>query len=185
MGVPPIDWAAFSWEAFATLATGAAAVAAATFVGLRQLGIAREQMAITERQSRILERQVGLDELNLRVDLFEQRFAVYERARKFLGAIMAHADRPDAEIQRGYVVALDEARFLFRPEVHAQLREIWERSAAFFAVKSAMEAEYRRTGDYGGDNIDRERRHLDWLMAKFENLAELFGDELKLSAVQA
>lgn len=174
MTLPPIDLTEFSWEALATLVTGLAAVIAAMLVGLRQAGIA-------DRQSRILARQVGLDELALRAELFEQRFAVYEGVRKFLAAIMAYADKPEPEIERGYLVAMDQARFLFRPEVHEQLREVWKRACGFFAVKSVMKAQYEKTGDYGHANIEKEHEHLLWLAGKLENLSELFGEELRLS----
>jgi hypothetical protein len=97
-----IAWTDFSWEAFATLATGIGAVVAAIVVGLRQAGI-------SDRQSRILERQVGLDELKLRSDLFDRRFAVYEATRKFVGHIMAHASEPDQQTQSEFLVALDQA----------------------------------------------------------------------------
>jgi len=46
-----IDWSSFGWDAFATLATGFAAVVAANFVGSRQV-------KITERQTDILDRQI-------------------------------------------------------------------------------------------------------------------------------
>ena len=58
----PIYWSAFSWEAFATLATGLAAVGGAVWILMRQ------QLS--------LDRQVELQELKLRSDLFDRRFVV-------------------------------------------------------------------------------------------------------------
>jgi nucleoside permease NupC len=58
-----IYWSSFIWEVFATLATGLAAVAAALVIGLRQMGIAKDQVAIADRQSRILANQAHLEEL--------------------------------------------------------------------------------------------------------------------------
>ena len=69
-----IAWCSLTWEAFATLLTGGLAVGAATVVGVRQLAISR--------------RQIALEEHKFRVDLFDERFAVYEFVRKWLGFIL-------------------------------------------------------------------------------------------------
>ena len=140
-----IYWEQFTWEAFATLTTGAAAVAGAVVIGLRQAKIA-------DRQSKILSRQVALDELQLRSDLFDRRWAVYEATREFLGEIMRHAAEPNQEIQRKFLLAKNEAEFLFQPAVGERLQDVWERSCAFCAVKSVSDHLYQTTGTYGPDD---------------------------------
>ncbi|MFO0437668.1 MAG: hypothetical protein ACK5YD_03995 [Phenylobacterium sp.] len=183
--LPQIDWIAFTWEAFATLATGAGAVAAAVVIGLRQSAIAGRQAAIADRQSRILEKQVHLEELKLRSELFERRFAVYQATRSFCSVIMAHADEPEQKVQQEFLTALDQSKFLFRPSVHDDLKELWKRSCGFFATKSVMKHKYETTGDYGQDNIDREYAYLNWLTERLDSLSELFGEEAKLSGQPA
>ena len=49
---PPIYWNQFSWEAFATLATGILAVAAAAWVGYGQLKLQRRQTELLEAAER-------------------------------------------------------------------------------------------------------------------------------------
>lgn len=171
-----INWSAFSWEAFATLATGILAVGAAIYVG-------RRQVAISDRQSRILERQTNLDALRYRSELFERRFEVYEATARFLGGIMTHADEPERDVQMRFLAAVDASRFLFAPQVATELREIWKESCAFFATKSIMKANYSRTGSYGDGMPDKEFQQITGLNTRLESLGDIFGDELRLSEV--
>lgn len=174
MGEYNVDWAAFSWDAFATLATGFAAVFAAFLVG-------RRQAAISDRQNQILDRQMLLSELSLRSDLFDRRFACYERVRFFLGRIIAHADRPEHEVQADFLTALNESKFLFRQDVHGELKEIWREACTYFAVHAETKATYKREGHYG-PKLESEHELLLKLTKRIETLADVFGDELKLSA---
>ncbi len=150
-------------------------------IGLRQSSIADRQAAIADRQSRILEKQVHLEELKLRSELFERRFAVYEATRSFCSAIIRHADEPEQKVQREFLIALEQSKFLFRPSAHDDLKDLWKRSCSFFATKSVMKHKYETTRDYGQDNIEREHAYLNWLTERFDSLSDLFGDEAKLS----
>ena len=179
--LPQVYWTSFSWEAFSTLATGAGAVLAAVVIGVRQSAIAERQVAIADRQSRILEKQAHLEELKLRSELFERRFAVYQATRSFCVSIMAHADEPEQGIQRDFLTALDQSKFLFRPSVYADLKDLWARSCGFFATRSVMKHKYETTGDYGQENIEREHEYLTWLTDRLDKLSDLFGDEAMLS----
>ena len=169
-----IYWSEFTWEAFATLVTGASAVGGAVWVGIRQSGI-------SHRQTQILDRQVRLEELSLRADLFERRFVVYEATRKFLAEIVAHADKPTPEVEREFVIALNESVFLFNGDVHIRIRGIWKTACEFFAGHTVLEAANRRGATNPQDLLDREHKQLLELSDKLLNLAAEFGDELKLS----
>jgi hypothetical protein len=173
-----IDWSRFTWEAFATLVTGGAAVGAAWWVGRRQVGIA-------DRQTRILDRQAGFEEMKLRTELFERRHAVYEATRQFLAAIMTTADEPKQPVQHDFLVAMDQARFLYRAEVYDQLQEIWKRACSFFAIKSTMKAQYESTGAYAQADVNGEYEALLWVNTKLETLSEVFGEELRLGATSS
>ncbi len=168
-----IDWSGFTWEAFATLVTGLAAVGAALVVGLRQLGIA-------DRQREILERQVGFDEMKLRADLFDRRFRVYEATLRLVVQVVQRADKADSEIERDFAVALDQSRLLFKPAVHAALKRIWDDYCNFCAVKSIMKANYEQKGDYGKEQIEAGNKYFLKVGTLVQNLTELFGDELSL-----
>lgn len=173
-----IYWSTFTWEAFATLLTGVLAVGAAVYIG-------RRQVAISDRQGRILEKQVGLDALKHRSDLFERRFEIYEASARFLGAIVTHAAEPDREIEMRFLSAMNASKFLFAPNVAADLKEIWKESCAFFATKSVMRANYDKTGSYGEGMPAKELQQITSLNARLESLSELFGEELRLSDVEA
>ena len=176
-----IYWSSLSWEAFATLVTGGGAVTAALVIGLRQMGIARDQVGIADRQSRILAKQVHLEELRLRTELFERRFAVYQATREFLADIMRSAAEPERGLQQKFLTAIDQSKFLFRTSVHDDLTDIWRRSCNFFATKSIMSHLFESTGDYGAENVENEHAYLLWLVQRLENLSDLFGEEAKLS----
>jgi hypothetical protein len=171
--MPMIHWDQFSWEAFATLATGFAAVIAAMIVGLRQSGIA-------DRQAQILQTQVGLDSLKLRSDLFDRRFAVYEETRKLVIHVMAHAAKASQETEREFFLAVDKSIFLFHPAVHERLDDIWKKYNEFCTVRSMMDESYDRTKTYGQENIERKTQLLNFFHVTLANYHDVFGDELRL-----
>lgn len=169
-----VYWEQFSWEAFATLGTGAMAVVGAVFIGLRQIGIAK-------RQSEITGRQVALAALSAKVEVFDRRWAVYDSTREFVSAIMRHAAEPDQQVQQAFLIGLNKAKFLFEPRVYCELKEIWDRSCQFFAVQSDSQHLFQTTGAYGQENIEKRHAYLIWINSRLENLAAIFGAELRLS----
>jgi hypothetical protein len=171
--MPAIYWTAFTWEAFATLASGLAAVAAAFTVG-------RRQVAIADRQSKILDRQVALDEMTLRSELFDRRFAIYERTRALLSAVLVHDAPAEDPVVRAFQVALNQSTFLFRPSVCAHLGVIWDRYCKYGAVKGMMDDNFRRTGQYGNELIEVHTAHLLYFNETLQDLSEALGDEMRL-----
>lgn len=169
-----INWAAFTWDAFATLFTGILAVGAALFVGLRQV-------KISDRQSRILEQQADIDALKYRSELFDRRLEVYDATARFLAAILQKAAEPEQEIIRSFLLARDSARFLFVDQVTVDLHKVWDDCCAFFAAKRASDANFAKTGSYGDSASELEYKQLNVINDRFQNLSDLFGDELKLS----
>ncbi len=166
--IPEMKLAYLSWEAFATLITGISAVGAATYVAMRQ--------------QEITERQVKLAELTLRSDLFSHRFDVYEVTRKFLGHIVAHATPPDGNLDQEYLSALGRAQFLFSPPVHENLKDIWSLASRFRAAHIVMKAHRDQHGTYDASQVDAEHEALKSISDVFGNLANMFGEELRLSA---
>ena len=85
MSWAPIAWKEFSWEAFATLATGLAAVAGATWVGLRQLRISQRLIETQQVQidlaSIASDREYAMQQQEFRLALFEKRFQILEEFR--------------------------------------------------------------------------------------------------------
>lgn len=155
-----IDWEAFTWEAFATLATGGAAVVAAYKVGKRQIDIQA--------------RQTSLQEIALRSSLFDKRYLVFENTRAFLGYILREANSPDPETERQFIVSIGESRFLFESAVHDALDEIWKKSIDYHALKQTMAASFRQHGHHGDGNPAREQEMFSWFSEKFKALPSIF-----------
>lgn len=168
-----IAWCDFTWEAFATLITGLSAVGGAVWVGSRQV-------IIQQKQAEIQLRQTQLQEAELRSELFDRRYRVYERVKKFMTEILQKADDPEEITQREYLVAMGESRFLFHDNVRQGLDEIWENWTKFHVLKVTMKRTYDLEGHYGEGNPDREYEALKWFNERFKTLPELF-DELRLS----
>jgi hypothetical protein len=185
-----IEWTAFTWEAFATLVTGILAVIAAVVIGVRQSGIASaqtdiagRQADIAGRQAEILQKQVALDELKLRADLFEKRFAVYDATRHILSQAIQDSKRPARgdERETAFLIAKDQATFLFRPSVSDDLHSIWMSICASQAVRAEMDANFARDRDYGEGLPEKQLNHSLWQAERLRTLSDVFGDELKLT----
>lgn len=178
-----IDWQEFTWEAFATLLTGLAAVVAAVIVGLRQAAIQREQVAVAARQTKILDRQTALAELTLRNDLFEKRHDVYRATKNLLikavqnGGWVSYND----SIRHDFLIAMDKATFLFRPSVKNDLQVIWEKVNEGTFVHDEMQALYQREGHYGQDFPKQSYDISIWITGRLPTLSDVFGHELRLS----
>jgi hypothetical protein len=167
-----IAWTEFDWPSFATLAAGAMAVVAATIVGVRQARIAA-------RQTEILDRQGRLAEVALRNELFEKRYVVFERTRDFVMHIIHHAEVADGETRNDFLRALGEAAFLFRPQVHQKLDEIWRVAGDYAVLKAEMNSTFAREGHYGDGNPQRNHDLFLRFPAFAKELPDVF-DELKL-----
>lgn len=134
--IPEMNFNYISWEAFATLVTGAFAVGGAVYVGLRQADISRTQADILSRQTEISERA-------LRMQAFDRRLSVFNAANNWLNYVLRTGNVPGltqdrsypsghekehwkhgAEEQRAFLMAMEEARFLFSARVHDELERL-------------------------------------------------------------
>lgn len=168
----PIYWDQFTWEAFASLTTGAAAVAGAVLVGLRQV-------AITNRQTSILERQTSLEEVKIRVDLHERRMAVYDTAGSYLAAALREARPPSTDIDRKFQNARSDATFLFGPRVNGELKAIFTTMIRYEAAWKAID---RTRNTSNADDNDREHSLFEALERHYAGLATLFSEEMSLGS---
>ena len=173
-----------TWDALATFVTGLGAVAGAVVVGLRQVGITREQTAIAARQADILREQTKLARLGFHETMFDRRMAVYDDVNLFLSHILRHAASPPQETEQAFLEASRRARFLFRTDVNEGLSELWKKACAFHALKAEMLHTIQTEGHYGEGNPDKESEMLQWFAKRLEKLPELFGDELQLGQDQ-
>jgi len=185
--MPPMTFDYLSWEAFATLLTGALAVGAALIVGLRQTDIQTKQVVIQHRLA-------DLEEMKLRQALFEARYQVYNASRKWLVATVKYGSPPySAKDLAGaqkvvemkwadeFLDALDRSRFLFRPAVRDVLVKMWNAGEDIIQADRALERE-RTTQEQREKAADKHDEAFKYLSGLLGDFSDLFGDELVLTA---
>jgi hypothetical protein len=174
-----IDWAAFSWEAFAALATGAGAVAGATWVGLRQVGISR-------RQTEILDRQVELEEAKLRAEMFDRRLQTYEAAADFLLNLGRQPNEDDGQELRisRFAQKLRESQFLFESRVYEGLSEIWEAGNQQRTDRAISIGNHADDMPYDRQLSQRIQDRTVWSLKRLNSLHELFEDDLNIMQIK-
>lgn len=110
-----IDWCGMTWEAFATLAAGGAAVIGATIIGINQ--------------TKILGAQHTLEKLRLKSELFDKRYRVFVEFGVFLDIAAAG---PESEIQKvieGTRQNVERSIFLFDHTVYDVLSPLFEKGS--------------------------------------------------------
>lgn len=123
---PPMKFAYLSWDAFATILTGALAVGAAIFVGVRQ--------------HQIIKRQTDIQALALNASLFDRRMA-------FVSAFTDHSialkwqREAVAKTRQILVERSREVPFLFSAEVMEIVDEAWSMSTRIGSCLEAMHEE--------------------------------------------
>ena len=156
-----VDWCAFSWEAFATLATGLAAVIGAYSLGRRQI--------------KILGRQTALQESQIKVAVFERRMDVFRAVEKLIHGVFHDGGPVSYELERGFVIAQQEARFLFANDTNDFLKEVWTKYVQLKVYDSVKKESFEETGQYGQENIDKTHEALTWLAECSSGLAGHFA----------
>ena len=165
----PIYWDAFTWQAFATLVAGGAAVAGAIYV-------VRKQTAITARQADIQAKQVELQAMQLRANLFDRRIKVYDATFEWLRVIAAegympgeHGRTTDATraVEHAFYRAIYASKLLFNKSVYDKLEALRKRAIEWTQLK--RNDEHAKAGAI-----------YEELLRLTENLDDFFGDELKL-----
>jgi hypothetical protein len=118
-----INWTAFNWQAFATIATGLLAVAAATFVAWQQVRLKRQELRLS-----LFEKRKGC------LDQFRLVASDFNRTGRFSQSSVS-------EIQR----LLNEVKLLFNDAVIHEIDELWD--AAFLQYHhTGLTKSYRDDG---------------------------------------
>ena len=162
MGSQLIYWTTFSWEAFAALATGLVAVIAAWRIGLKQIGI--------------MDRQVASQELAVRIELYDRRYSVFDRARNFILRVMQHGDFITDVTAVSFQLAVVESKFLFCQPVYDGLNEIWKEACQLNKIQTDMTHSYNSTRQYGEENINAQVDLNIWFSKTLNNLPTLFSE---------
>ena len=155
-----IAWSSFTWEAFATLTAGIAAVLAALVVGLRQ--------------SKVLNRQTELQASGLKIGLFERRMDVFRAVEQLIYGAIGNGGPVSDSVEREFIKAKQEARFLFDVSMDQLFRDIWENYVKLKIYSGTMNDEFEKSGHYGQENIDQKYAAIRWLSECSDNLADRF-----------
>lgn len=126
-----INWSAFSWDAFATLATGLAAVFAAWRVGNRQVALLAEQQNFVNQQAEQA-REIKLQEL--RISLIDRRSECIHIMRELTDVFFRNA-RLERDQWPNLTRVLNSSRLIFPIEISDDIGKILDssfRSQQFF-----------------------------------------------------
>lgn len=107
-----IDWCGMTWEAFATITAGAAAVIGATIIGIKQ--------------TKILGAQHNLEKLRLKSEIFDKRYRVFVEFGVFLDIA---ATGPESEVQKiieGTRQNVERSIFLFDHSVYNVISPLFD-----------------------------------------------------------
>lgn len=122
----------FDWPSFATLATGAAAVIGAVWIGTKQVGITNEQVRIADRQSEIMaaqanimQQQVDIQHITLKSELYDKRIKVFTEIRDYAQTLSNPGMKINLEIKDSLLIALESCKFLFDDEIYEKACRIY------------------------------------------------------------
>ena len=164
--MPEIEWSDFSWEAFATLIAGLAAVSGAVVVAIRQ--------------QKILKYQATIERLKLRSETFDRRWEVYRTTAEWLLDWWNGEGAPNAELKKEFAWSVEKSKFLFRPVVHEKLRD-WQLKRQRIEMLN-MRAGRKNTSDEDWIKIQKEQVEIaDELQHAFSEIGDLFGEDMRMS----
>lgn len=168
-----------SWEAFATLVTGALAVLAAAFVGLRQAEIQRRQAEIQHRQATT----VGYAH---RLNLFERRLAIFQAIQNYVTQFIRDRHGPYVgEVYEAYRKSVQLARFVFPESVWREVLRIDQLMREHDAQRSIAEQPFREDWDKAqaieaSEARRRSNQTFKDVLVAYEALPKTFGSALSL-----
>ena len=156
--VQAVDWNGFSWEAFATLATGVTAVVAATVIGLRQTDISAKQTKILDLQNKLAKESADRDyhilRQRFRLDLLDRRLELVQEFKR-LWVQWSMQGNLDESQWRDLHKVFESAQLLYPDDISADLN---------IALDNLMKERIseKRNVDYGrrGDGA-RAKKYLE------------------------
>lgn len=120
--------------------------------------------------------QLKTNRRKLKLDLFDRRYAVFEKVGEFIGSILTSGKvPPGAEFQ--FLVDTKAAGLLFGEDVSQFVSEIYRKAVHLHALDAELEG---TTGDARTANIKAQREIKDWYGTALEGLQARFSEYLKL-----
>jgi hypothetical protein len=105
--------------------------------------------------------QVRIARVKLQHDLYDQRFAVFQAARKFLAEVLTHRRPSDEEI-RLYVIGTADAGFLLNEDIATYLEEIRKRGSRLGAIQETLKP--LPVGNERSALVQQEQELFSWMM---------------------
>lgn len=124
--IPDMKFAYMSWEAFATLFTGVAAVGGAMMIG--------------RNQQKIIEGQAEIERLTLDASLFERRLKIVDSFNKLRRSLKWRASDPDDALAE-FAKESEVAVFLFPMATADLISEIWGVATKLVSARKGMDEE--------------------------------------------
>jgi len=120
--------------------------------------------------------QLATNRRKLKLDLFERRYAVYEKIGEFIGSILTSGRVQKAtEIQ--FLVDTKAKMFLFGEDISQLVSEMYRKAVHLHALDAELEGS---TGEARAANIKAQREIKDWYGETLEGLEARFSAYLKL-----
>jgi hypothetical protein len=124
-------------------------------------------------------RQSCISKNKLKLDLFEKRFAVYNKARNMLGEIMMEGKLTNQELQK-YGAGIQEAKWLFDDQVAKYLgEELWGRAVDLQNYDAELDG--KPSGDERTSLINDRNNLKQWFFSQYKALDSKFDKFLKMS----
>lgn len=167
-----------------TLWAGVLQAGAGLLTGVLAVGSA---VLVARKQNVILARQTELAAAALRSELFERRMDIYATATDFLIFLESYAKGGGEKEVAQLSVSVRESRFLFRPEVHDAMMEIWNQFQTFKIAKQDLTAGLVLYDTINPASVAEKLQIqisdvLKWRDGRLETLAEVFAPDLTIEA---
>ncbi|MEY4246128.1 MAG: hypothetical protein RLZZ245_3713 [Verrucomicrobiota bacterium] len=167
MSIVPSGWVV-DWQAWATLAAGGLAVAAALAVGVMQT-------KLLSRQTEISSELADIERAKIRFELFEKRYEFVTIFYAFVGRIRSKTDIWNDE-DDAFVAATRQAEYLFPASMRPLIEDLWDTSVAYQDAGDNLASKDQAVRDRAIADRNRLRRDLDDLVLRF---SEMFDAEIR------
>ncbi|MGA1809999.1 hypothetical protein VHN57_02350 [Sphingobium sp. WW5] len=172
-----IDCWAFEWGDFATLATGAGAVAGAVWVG-------RIQTKISDRQTEILGHQVEIERISMRAELYDRRMKCFSDIVIFSSNTGFSDENSTGITFRDFSIAVETVQFLFNDDIYGVAVNIRRHVMAYRTLKIDIDNWDRFDATEREDQIRRSKRSAAAARAMVEDFAKLAAPMMRVDEHQ-
>ena len=100
---------------------------------------------------------------------------VFRAVEQMIYGVLGKGGPVDDLIEREFVRAKQEARFLFGKDLNSHLSDIWRNYVELKVYRDAMRDELEETGQYGVESKQKVHDAMGWLSNCSDNLSNRFS----------